>query len=200
VRRFCSLAPRERVPARPPCHGAACDSCMDVYGGTSCAAPAAAGTAALLRDYFINSGLPSGPGNIYAGMIAFGTESPNDTNGSGKTNLAGPLCSRFSVGQVTVANGEVRYVPVNIGAGEFGSNLKAGIWWPTEPGAHRDVDLRVESPSGSVVAWSQGVPSVFERAQVTGTLQNGTWWIRIKGYNIPSGSQTVYYVIHNKIC
>jgi hypothetical protein len=178
--------------------GAACDSCQFVYGGTSCAAPMAAGTASLLRSYFLNNGLAHGPGHIYAGMIAFGNESPNDTNGSGRTKLAGPSCSRYSIGQVTLTNGQIAYVPVTVGAGE--SNLKAAIWWPTSNGSHTDIDLRAENPSGGIMAFSQGIPSVFERVQVDGALQTGTWQIRIKGFNIPFGSQTVYYVVYNKSC
>lgn len=178
--------------------GAACDSCMKVYGGTSCAAPMAVGTASLLRHYLIDNGLPREPGHIYAGMIAFGNESPNDTNGSGRTKLEGPSCSAFTVGQVTLTQDQIVYIDVPVSAG--GSNLKAAIWWPTQYNNHRDIDLRAENPSGSLIAWSQGIPSVFERVQVNGALQTGTWRIRIKGYSIPIGTQKVFYFIHRKTC
>jgi hypothetical protein len=176
----------------------ACDSCMTVYGGTSCAAPMATGTATLLRHYLIDNGLPREAGHIYAGMIAFGNESPNDTNGSGRTKLEGPSCSAFTIGSVTLTQDQIAYIDVPVSAG--GSNLKAGIWWPTVYQNHRDIDLRAENPSGALIAWSQGIPSVFERVQVNGALQTGTWRIRIKGYSIPSGSQKVFYFIHRKTC
>lgn len=188
----------ETASAKSASGASLCDTCMKVFGGTSCAAPMAVGTASLLRDYFINNGLSSVPGNIYAGLIAFGSESPNATNGSGRTKLAPPTCSRYSVGQVTLSQGQVVEISHTVAAG--GSNLKAGIWWPTQYQSHRDIDLHVYNPSGGFVFGSNGTPSVFERVQVDGALQSGTWKIKITGFTIPFGTQQVFYVIHNKSC
>jgi hypothetical protein len=51
-------------------------------------------------------------------------------------------------------------------------------------------------PSG--IERTKGYPgvSVFERTGVNGTLQTGTWVIRIRGYNVSTGSQTVYWATH----
>jgi serine protease AprX len=178
--------------------GGACDNCVQVYGGTSCAGPVAVATASVLRHYLIDNGIPREPGHIYAGLLAFGNESPNDTNGAGRITLASPSCSAFMVGQVTLAQDQIAYIDVPVSAG--GKNLKAAIWWPTQYQSHRDIDLRVENPSGTLIDWSQGTPSVFERVQVNGALQTGTWRVRIKGYSVPFGSQKVFYFIHRKTC
>jgi hypothetical protein len=40
-------------------------------------------------------------------------------------------------------------------------------------------------------------PSVFERARATGSI-TGSWTLRITGYAVPAGPQTVYWAAHVK--
>jgi serine protease AprX len=64
---------------------------------------------------------------------------------------------------------------------------------------HNDIDLHLVDPSGVVRASSISIPSVFERARVSGPVARGTWKLRIRGYNVPGGSQTVYWAAHVRL-
>src|SRR5690606_19589748 len=72
------------------------------------------------------------------------------------------------------------------------SRIDVAIWWPESiGGAHNDVDLRLVNPSGSVVASSTSVDSVFEKVRED-TSQLGTWKVRLTGYSV-TGTQPVYW-------
>jgi serine protease AprX len=76
----------------------------------------------------------------------------------------------------------------------------AALWWPeTATQAHNDIDVYLIDPSGAVRAGSWSIPTVFERARVDGALNNGTWKLRIRGYSVPTGSQTVYWAAHVRL-
>jgi len=61
---------------------------------------------------------------------------------------------------------------------------------------HNDIDLLLLEPSGAVKASSQSAVSVFERALVTNTLAAGQWKLRIHGFKVPIGGQTVSWAAH----
>lgn len=63
---------------------------------------------------------------------------------------------------------------------------------------HNDIDLYLIDPSGAVRASSVSIPSVFERARVSGRVAAGTWQLRIRGYNV-NGTQTVYWAAHVRL-
>ncbi|NEO64800.1 MAG: hypothetical protein F6J98_32150, partial [Moorea sp. SIO4G2] len=62
--------------------------------------------------------------------------------------------------------------------------------------AHNDIDIHLIDPTGTERARGFSAVSVFERARVSGSLTPGTWKIRIRGFNVPTGSQVVYWASH----
>ena len=64
---------------------------------------------------------------------------------------------------------------------------------------HNDIDLCLVDPSGTSRASSISIPSVFERARVSGRVPSGTWKLRIRGFNVPGGAQTVYWAAHVRL-
>ncbi len=176
--------------------GGFCDNCLQVFGGTSAAAPAATGTAAVLRHFLISNGLAYAPGNIYAGLIAFGDAPINSTNGAGKVALGSPTCSVWWSGSVDIAQGQIFDISFSPATGE--TDLRAGIWWPENYQAHRDIDIVALRPDGSTADSSTSGLSVFERVAVNGPIVAGNWNVRISGYSVPFGTQKVYYVMYTK--
>ena len=85
-------------------------------------------------------------------------------------------------------------IKINVGSGR--RDLQAALWWPEgQAEQHDDIDLYLINPSGSTVTNSISSPSVFERTAMGGALASGTWTIRIKGHNVQSGPQTVYWTV-----
>ena len=86
-------------------------------------------------------------------------------------------------------------IPINVGAGK--KDLDAALWWPESAAQnHNDIDVHLIDPSGVEHARGYSGVSIFERTGVNGALQSGTWTIRVRGYNVPTGSQTVYWAVH----
>jgi serine protease AprX len=81
------------------------------------------------------------------------------------------------------------------------------VWWPEwalrilgftfDP--HNDIDLALVDPGGSTRASSISVNSVYGRARVAGSVRTGTWRLRISGFRVPSGPQTVYWAAHVRL-
>jgi serine protease AprX len=186
-----TAAGRTASPSNNPC-----DACLQVYGGTSAAAPMAAGTAAVLRHFLTWNGLQAAPGNIYAGLLAFGDQAAAPDNGAGRIALGSPSCSRWWSGQADLAQGQFFDVPFSPDTGE--SDLRAAVWWPENYNDHRDIDMVAVKPDGSGAYFSTTVGSVFERVQLDGPLVAGNWNVRISGFGVPFGTQRVYYVMYTK--
>jgi hypothetical protein len=162
-----------------------------VFGGTSGAVPYGGAAAALARNWMRRVG-QTDPGHVYARLIVSGQDPyPFDnTVGAGRIRL--PVNGYSWWGKVSVGNGEVVEIPLNV-TRSSANNLDGAIWWPESASNHNDVDLRIVSPSGSTMDSSISVPSVFERVRASGSVVTGVWKLRINGYAVSGGQQTVYY-------
>ena len=171
------------------------NTALDTFGGTSGSTPYAAGAAALYRNWLIARGYSGSPGHVYAHMIVSGQRPAFDnTYGAGLAiMITGGVSWRSST---TVANGETKNIPLDLGTTSRGE-LDAAIWWPESASqAHNNIDLYLYAPDGTRYS-STSAPSVFERARATGSL-SGTWYIQLYGRDVPAGPQTVYWVAHAK--
>ena len=170
------------------------DTALQTFTGTSGATPYASGAAALLRNWARGTNFDIDPGQVYAQLILSGqTPFFNNTNGAGLLNL--PVNGVAFFGKTTVGNGGTINIPLNIGAGN--NRFDGALWWPeTAAQSHNDVDLSLIDPSGVTRASSMSVSSVFERARFSGAVASGTWTLRIRGFSVPTGSQTVFWTAH----
>ena len=102
-------------------------------------------------------------------------------------------------GKVSINNGVTIDIPLNLN-GQSLNTFDGALWWPeTASQQHNDVDLHLIDPSGTDRASSISINSVFERARVNGPVMPGNWKIRIRGSNVPAGSQTVYWAAHIRL-
>jgi len=170
------------------------DTALGVYTGTSGATPYAAGAAMLSRNW-LRQFATFDNGQIYAFMILYGQDPYpyNNTVGAGKLEMATNGWAWW--GKVAVSTGMNVDIPINVPANR--KNFDGALWWPeSESQTHNDVDLYLIDPSGVERDRGYSGVSVFERAAVNGTLTAGTWTLRVRGYNVPTGAQTVYWAAH----
>lgn len=180
----------------------ASDTALRTFVNTSGATPYAAGAAALLRNWLRGTSSTIDPGQVYAHLILSGQQPYpfNNTTGAGPLQL--PTNGTVWWGKVDVTDGATIDIPIGIGAGN--NRFDAALWWPETATRlawitiefHNDIDLHIVDPAGSTRASSLSVPSVFERARVTGPLAAGTWKARIRGFDVNTSSQTVYWAVH----
>ena len=146
------------------------------------------------------------PGQVYAQLILSGQQPYpfNNTSGAGPLRL--PTDGWAWWGKVSVANGQTIDIPLQI-SGTRPNTFDGALWWPEwafqfpllgRIEVHNDIDLHLVDPSGVVRASSVSIPSVFERARVSGRVASGTWKLRIRGYHV-TGSQTVYWAAHVRL-
>lgn len=181
------------------CRGIGSDTALATYGGTSGATPYGGAVAMLFRNWMRRSGSID-PGHVYARMILSGQQPYPFNNTSGAGRVVMPVNGFSWWGKARIHDGETIDIPLNVTAASA-NQLDGAIWWPESGGrflfwrtdTHNDVDLSLVSPSGSVIDSSISVPSVFERARVSGRVATGTWKLRIRGYDVDSSSQIVYY-------
>ena len=162
-----------------------------VFGGTSGAVPYGGAAAALARNWMRRVG-QTDPGHIYARLIVAG-QNPypfDNTIGAGRIRL--PVNGYSWWGKTSVGHGEVIEILLNV-TRSTANNLDGAIWWPESGSNHNDIDLRVVSPSGSTLDSSISIPSVFERVRADGNVVTGVWKLKIKGYSVSGGRQTVYF-------
>ena len=172
----------------------ASNTALQVFSGTSGATPYAAASAMLARNWLRQFGTYDN-GQTYAFMILYGqNEWPYDnTVGAGPIEMA--TNGHAWWGKASVGHHLNIDIPINVGAGK--RDLDAALWWPESAAqTHNDIDVHLIDPSGVERAKGYSSVSVFERTGVNGTLQTGTWKIRIRGYSVPTGSQTVYWAVH----
>jgi len=160
---------------------------------TSGATPFASAAGLLLTDWFGN--FLTSPGKIYAMMINYGENrygQIDNTEGVGPFRL-GTGGVHISGSRTLTSTGQNVYVNLNVPPGK--EDLRAAIWWPENAGdTHNDIDLRLEHPSGTSIQSSISINSVFEHVIVSDP-DSGSWRIRIRAYNLPTGPQTVYYAV-----
>jgi hypothetical protein len=197
------IKPDLQSPTNTDTASTSCSDCRHIFGGTSGAAPYAAGEAMLLFDYLNSQGLATNPGLIYAAMLAFGSRIYPDfdnVQGVGNVVLDDLSCRRWISGARSVSNNQnvdISFTTSQSGNGD--RDLRVAIWWPEETSYHNDIDLSVIDPTGYVKAYSQSTPSIFEFTTVSGALTPaGTWRVRLSGFSVPQGPQTVYFLIYNK--
>jgi serine protease AprX len=164
------------------------------FGGTSAAAPNAAGAAALWHNWVKGVAPAVEPGQIYAHLIAMGDSASFDnTNGAGILKL--PLNTTWTGGKTTVSQSQ--NVNISVSVPNAVSRLDAAIWWPdSDIIQHSDIDLNVFDPNGALKGSSGSAGSVFEKVRCS-TTTTGTWQLQLKGYSVKAGvNQTVYWVLH----
>ena len=195
--------PDIQAPTNTETASSASDTAFKTFSGTSGATPYAAGAAALLRNWLRGTAGTIDPGQVYAQLILSGQQPYpfNNTSGAGPLRL--PTDGWAWWGKTTVANGQTIDIPLPI-SGANANTLDAALWWPEAAfrlpligrfEVHNDVDLHLIDPGGGTRASSISIPSVFERARVSGAIRTGTWKLRIRGYSV-SGTQTVYWAAH----
>lgn len=195
--------PDIQAPTNTRTASATNDTALRSFGGTSGATPYGAGAAALLRNWLRGISSTIDPGQVYAQMILSGQQSYpfNNTSGAGPIKL--PTNGYAWWGKVSVSDGQTIEISLPISAN--GANtLDGALWWPEGAFSfgpfvfetHNDIDLSLVDPSGVTRASSLSIPSVYERARVSGAVVNGTWKLRIRGYNVDAGPQTVYWAAH----
>jgi serine protease AprX len=195
--------PDVQAPSNTETASNASDTALHVFTGTSGATPYAAGAATLLRNFLRSTFGITDPGQVYAQMILSGRDTNFDNiRGTGLLRL--PTNGFAFVGNVNIGHRQNVDISIPVGAGIRA--IDAALWWPEpvfrfvpqfpffafEP--HSDVDLRIISPAGATRASSLSINSVFERARVTGSpLAQGTWRLRISGFNVPHPPQKVFW-------
>ena len=178
------------MPNNSETASSASDTANRTFGGTSGAVPYGGAAAALARNWMRRFGQVD-PGHVYARMIVAG-QNPypfDNTQGAGRAEL--PVNGYSWWGKVSIGHHETIDIPLNVTRASA-HDLDGAIWWPETAASHDDIDLRIVSPSGSVMDASVSVNSVFERARAAGETTTGTWKLRIYGYRV-SGRQDVYY-------
>jgi serine protease AprX len=187
------IKPDIQAPTNTRTASNASDTATKSFGGTSGATPYASGAAALMRNWLRGNTGSIDPGQVYSHLILSGQQKYPFNNTSGAGPLKMPTGGVGYWGKTAVNNGLTIDIPISVGAGK--TKIEGALWWPESSGvSHNDVDLHLISPSGTTVATSLSVPSVFERTGYeTSALATGTWKLRIRGYSVPAGPQTVYW-------
>ncbi|MFI9812695.1 S8 family serine peptidase [Saccharothrix variisporea] len=191
------LKPDIQGPSNTESAGNQTDTALGVFGGTSGATPYAASAAALLRLWLEQVNPAVEPGEVYAWLILCGqkTSSLDNTSGAGRIRMPGT--GYAWTGKVDVTHQQVIDIPLVLGGGS--TTLDGAVWWPEKhTQTHNDIDLYLVNSGGTVVATSGTTLSVFERVRVNAPIANGTWKLRIRGYNVPAGPQAVYYAAYER--
>lgn len=195
--------PDIQAPTNTETASNASNTATRVFGGTSGATPYASGAAALLRNWLRGASFSIDPGQVYAQLILSGqNEFPFDnTSGAGPLRL--PTDGFAWWGKVSVAHLATVDIPLGV-TSNTAHTFDAARWWP-EVGIrvlsftldpHNDIDLSLVDPAGSTQAFSVSINSVYERCRVEGRIATGTWKLRIRGFDVPFGPQTVYWAAH----
>jgi len=193
--------PDFQMPTDTESSSTSCSNCVSPFGGTSGATPYGGAAAVLLRHWYDSNGFGVEPGKLYAGMIAFGNRAGapySNEDGAGDLLMGNLYCRRWMTGSRLISTGET--IDINFATTTTQTDLQVAIWWPEGTATHNDVDLHVVDPTGTYRASGASVLSVFEMGKVAGSLSPaGTWKLRLYGWNVPAGPQTVYYLVYHKV-
>lgn len=169
---------------------------LKIFCGTSGSTPFAGGAAAIMYDYMhysfpqVNMALPT---YVYANLIASGNSSSgafNNTTGAGQISFPS---NQYSVGGGAtfnlISNGDYYDCTVNVNPYYPVKKIKGAIWWaesPTMP--HSDIDLKLISPTGTLLASSNSISSIFEKVEYgnAGQLPDGDYTLRVSAYSVKS--------------
>lgn len=192
------IKPDIQAPTQTETASNASDTAFRNFSGTSGATPYASGAAALLRNWLRGASFSIDPGQVYAQLILSGQNTGFDnTTGAGPLRL--PTDGWAWWGVTNVTNGQTVNISLGI-SGASANTFDGALWWPeTAGGDHNDIDLRLVDPGGTSRASSISIDSIFERARVSGAIVNGNWTLRIRGFNVRSSSQRVYWAAHVRL-
>lgn len=186
--------PDIQAPTWSETASASSDTALGVFTGTSGATPYASAAAMLAHNWLRRFGTFDN-GQTYAFMILYGqNEWPYDnTVGAGPLRMA--TNGHAWWGKVVITNGLNCDIPITVGPGR--EDFDVALWWPESVAqAHNDIDVHLIDPMGVERSRGYSGVSVFERAGHGGSLTPGTWTVRIRGFSVPTGAQTVYWAAH----
>lgn len=169
-------------------------------------------SSALVKAALINQALDTSPGQYGSGPQQDVWRRPDVNQGWGRMNLPfatsfeqtrWPTYYDFSPG---LATGQVGEVPVQVRAG--GSRLRVTMAWTDVAGLEashgalvNDLDLELVAPNGATFLGYAGISgggadhfNNYEEVDVPGAMA-GTWLVRVRGYNVPSGPQPFAMVV-----
>lgn len=206
------IKPDVLAPSYTYTASAASNTALHRYTATSGATPYAGGAALLLRDWMTDGTMGNDVGHVMAHMILCGSRnSPyaeNEHEGAGAIVL--PPSGQCTWGKSWVTPDADAEVELEVPSGI--SQIDVAIWWPEETlldpeeqatmllDTHNDLDFELVSPGwfGSVKASADGTVGVFERATYSGTIDSGTWLLRIKPKTLVNEAQRVFYAVSMK--
>ncbi|WP_167879456.1 S8 family serine peptidase, partial [Methanococcoides sp. NM1] len=177
-------------------------------GGTSMSTPLTAGTAALVRQYYVeNDPIPPSAALIKATLVNGAVDTGNHVNnqGWGRVDLYNSLFPSSPVG--------IRYFDNKTGLSNeswhteqyisSGPPLKISLVWTDYPASLsaadtlvNNLDLKLESPN-TTIYYGNGAPDTKNNVeQIYLEVTEGGWYnISVNGINIPSGPQPFALVI-----
>jgi len=144
--------PDLQAPTNVETASSSSDTATQVFTGTSCATPHAAGAAAAGPQLPARQHLRyrPGPGLLVPDRQRSVAWPFDNTTGAGLVKLS--VNGSFWRGSATVGNLQTIDIPISVGA--TSNRINVGLWWPEAPATHNDVDLSLVDPNGVVRASS----------------------------------------------